>query len=98
MSSVQLAMRMLCSEARVDSHKARTGRLPENEWMRLSMGVGRLADHPIYIDDTPGINILEVRSKARRLKAEHNIGLLVIDYLQLIHGVGGLRADKSKFQ
>ena len=88
MSSVQLAMRMLCSEARVDSHKARTGRLPENEWMRLSMGVGRLADHPIYIDDTPGINILEVRSKARRLKAEHNIGLLVIDYLQLIHGVG----------
>ncbi len=88
MASYQLAMRMLCSEARVDSHKLRIGKLAESDYMRLSMSVGRLAEAPIYIDDTPGMSILEVRSKARRLKAEHDIGLLVIDYLQLIRGGG----------
>lgn len=92
MSSVQLAMRMLCAEARVDSHKARTGRLPEKEWMRLSMAVGPLAEAPIFIDDTPSMNIMEIRSKARRLKSEHDIGLLVLDYLQLIRGVGRIES------
>ena len=88
MSSVQLAMRLLCADAKVNSHAARVGRLPENEWMRLSMAAGQLAEAKIYIDDSPGLNILEIRSKARRLKAEHDVGLIVIDYLQLIRGVG----------
>jgi replicative DNA helicase len=86
MASYQLAMRMLCSEAHVDSHRLRTGKLAESDLMRLSMSVGRLAEAPIYIDDTPGMSILEIRSKARRLKVEHKIGLVIIDYLQLIHG------------
>ncbi len=92
MASYQLVMRLLCAEARVDSHKVRTGRLPEDEWMKLSMSVGRLAEAPIYIDDTPGLNIIELRSKARRLKAEKDIGLIVIDYLQLLHGVGRIES------
>ncbi len=88
MASYQLVMRMLCSEARVDSHAVRTGRLPENQWQNLSRVAGQLAEAPIYIDDTPGINIMELRSKARRLKVEHDIGLIVVDYLQLLRGVG----------
>ena len=86
MSNTQLAMRMLCSEARVDSHKVRTGRLSDNEWPKLSTSVGRLAEAPIYIDDTPALNVLEIRAKARRLKAERKIGMVVIDYLQLVKG------------
>jgi len=86
MAAYQLAMRLLCSEARVDSHKVRTGRLPTNEWQKLSLSVGQLAKAPIYIDDSPAMSILEIRAKARRLKAEHNIGLLIIDYLQLVQG------------
>jgi replicative DNA helicase len=96
MSSIQLAMRMLCSEARVDSHKARTGKLPDDEWMRLSLAVGGLADAPIYIDDTPSMNILELRSKARRLKAEFDISLLIVDYLQLLHGVGKIESRQNE--
>lgn len=84
MADYQLVMRMLCSEARIDSHRVRLGRLTEKEWESLGRHVGSLAEFPIYIDDTPGISILELRSKARRLKAEHNIGLIVVDYLQLL--------------
>ena len=86
MSNTQLAMRMLCSEAKVDSHKVRTGRLPENEWEKLSLSVGRLAESPIFIDDTPALNVLEIRAKARRLKAEKKLGLLIVDYMQLVKG------------
>ena len=86
MASFQLAMRMLCSEARVDSHSVRTGRLPDEDWQKLSMSVGTLASAPIFIDDMPAQNILEIKAKARRLKYEKNIGLLVVDYLQLIRG------------
>lgn len=86
MSNTQLAMRMLCSEARVDSHKVRTGRLPESDWPKLSLSVGKLSEAAIYIDDSAALSVLEIRAKARRLKAEKNIGLLVIDYLQLIKG------------
>jgi replicative DNA helicase len=89
MSNTQLAMRMLCSEARVDSHKVRTGRLAESEWPKLSTSVGRLAEAPIFIDDTPALNVLEIRAKARRLKAEKKIGMVVIDYLQLVKGPKG---------
>lgn len=86
MASHQLAMRLLCSEARVSSHLLRTGRLPKALYSNLSKVVGRLAAAPIYIDDTPSIPILELRAKARRLKAEHNVGLIMVDYLQLMRG------------
>ena len=84
MSNTQLAMRMLCSEARVDSHKVRTGTLPNNQWSDLSKVVGNLSDAPIYIDDSAALSVLEIRAKARRLKAEKNVGLLIVDYLQLV--------------
>jgi replicative DNA helicase len=86
MSKEQLVMRMLCAEARVDNAKVRTGYLGERDFPRLAMAAGRLSDAPIYIDDTPGQNVLEMRAKARRLKREANIGLLIIDYLQLMRG------------
>ena len=86
MASYQLAMRMLCSEARVDAHQVRTGSLEDTKWQRLSRAAGRLYSAPIYIDDTPGISILELRAKGRRLMAEHQIGMIIIDYLQLIRG------------
>ncbi|HHS13711.1 MAG TPA: replicative DNA helicase [bacterium] len=86
MSERQLALRLLCAEARVDAHGVRTGRLAENEWSKLSICVGNLVNAPIYIDDSPGVGILEVRAKARRLKKEKQIGILIIDYLQLMQG------------
>ncbi|MFQ5706260.1 MAG: replicative DNA helicase [bacterium] len=86
MSNTQLAMRMLCSEAKVDSHKVRTGMLPQEDWPKLSMSVGRLAEAPIFIDDSAALSVLEIRAKARRLKTEENVGLLIIDYMQLVKG------------
>lgn len=86
MSAQQLVMRLMCAEARVDAHKVRTGRLPEDEWKKLSTSVGRLYKAKIFIDDTPGLGILELRAKARRLKVEHDIGLIAVDYLQLMQG------------
>lgn len=86
MASYQLALRMLCAEARVNSHSVRTGTLPKEEWQKLSMTVGKLAEAQIYIDDTPALNILEIKAKARRLKYEKDIGLLIVDYMQLVHG------------
>lgn len=86
MASQQLVLRLLAAEARVDAHKLRTGRLSEDEWPKLSTKVHRLADAKIFIDDTPALAILELRAKARRLKAEHNIGLVIVDYLQLMQG------------
>lgn len=86
MSTRQLVMRLLCAEARVDAHAVRTGRLPEDDWKRLSLGAGRLAKANLFVDDTAGLGILELRAKARRLKAEHNIGMIIVDYLQLMQG------------
>jgi replicative DNA helicase len=86
MSIQQLIMRLLCAESRVDAHAVRTGRLPEDDWKRLSIGAGRLARAPLFIDDTASLGILELRAKARRLRAEHNVGLLIVDYLQLMQG------------
>jgi replicative DNA helicase len=78
---------MLCSEARVDSHLMRTGRLPGDAWSNLSIAVGSLAQAPIFIDETPAISVTEMRSRARRLMSEHdNLGLLIVDYLQLMRG------------
>ncbi len=87
MSKEQLVMRMLCSEARVDNTKVRAGYLAERDFPRLAMAAGRLAEAPIYIDDTPGQNVLEIRAKARRLKRETNLGIIIIDYLQLMRGL-----------
>ena len=86
MSKEQLVQRMLCAESNVDSHKLRTGKLDEDDWPRLARAMGPLSEAPIYIDDTPGISSFELRAKARRLKAEHDLGLIVIDYLQLMSG------------
>ncbi|MEE8437826.1 MAG: replicative DNA helicase [Candidatus Neomarinimicrobiota bacterium] len=96
MSNYQLAMRFLCSEGRIDSHLVRTGRLPKNEWKKLSLAVGKLADAPIYLDDTPGLTVLEIRAKARRLKAEHNVGLIIVDYLQLMSGPKGAESRQQE--
>jgi replicative DNA helicase len=84
MSKEQVVNRILCSEAMVDSNKLRTGQLEEDDWMKIATASGVLSNAPIYIDDTPGISIMEIRAKCRKLKMEKNIGLIVIDYLQLI--------------
>jgi len=86
MSKEQLSLRMLCSEARVDNHKLRSGFIAESEWGKLAMAAGKLAETVIFIDDTPGITVFEMRAKARRLKAEHGLGLVIVDYLQLMSG------------
>lgn len=88
MSKSQLVQRMLCSEARVDAHNLRKGRLAESDWPTLSMAAGRLASAPIFIDDSSGITCLEIKAKSRRLKAQFNLGLVIIDYLQLIQSAG----------
>lgn len=88
MSREQLAMRMLCSEALVDSQKTRTGGLTDDDFDRLSVAVKSLGTSPVYIDDTPTITVMEMLAKARRLKQENGLGLVVIDYLQLMTGQG----------
>ncbi len=96
MANYQLAMRMLCAEARVDSHLLRTGRLADEDFMKLGMVVGNLARAPIYIDDTPGLSLLELRAKARRLKSDKGLGMLIIDYLQLIQGPRGAESRQQE--
>ncbi len=86
MSKAQLVQRMLCSEAQVNSHKLRTGKLNENDWRRISQAAGRLGEARIFIDDTPGITAMEMRAKARRIQAEHGLDIILIDYLQLMQG------------
>ena len=86
MSKEQMVNRILCSEAMVDSNKVRTGKLEEEDWTKLAETIGPLSEAEIYIDDTPGISITEIRAKCRKLKLEKNIGMVVIDYLQLIQG------------
>ena len=84
MSKEQLVQRMLCSQAQVDAHKVRTGFLSPAYWPHLTKAAGRLSNAPVFIDDTPAISALELRAKARRLKAAHDIGLIIVDYLQLM--------------
>ena len=86
MSKEQLAQRLLCGRARISSHLMRTGKLADHQWTNLSIAVGPLSEAPIFIDDTPSMTVLEMRAKARRLKTRENIGMIVIDYLQLIQG------------
>jgi len=92
----QLVERMLCSEARVNSQKLRTGYLSEDDWNKLMDAAGILADAPIYIDDTPNINVLELRAKSRQLKAEQDIKMIIVDYLQLM--AGSWRAENRQQQ
>ncbi|CAN5123103.1 replicative DNA helicase [soil metagenome] len=84
MSKEELVDRFLVSQADVDAWRLKTGKLSEDDFTRLSHAMGMLADAPIFIDDTPGLNLMEMRSKARRLQMEHNVGLIVVDYLQLV--------------
>lgn len=88
MSQSQLVQRMLSSEANVELQKVRTGTLDDTDWIKLVQAAGPLSKAPIFIDDTPGISVMEMRSKARRLKLEHGLGMVVIDYLQLMSGRG----------
>ncbi len=88
MSSLQLVQRLIASESGIQSDKLRTGKLQPHEWQALQAGIERMSKTPIFIDDTPGINIFELRAKCRRLKAQHDIQLIIIDYLQLMTGGG----------
>ena len=86
MSKEQLVIRMLCSEAQVEGTRLRTGYLSESDWPKLTMAAGTLSDAPIFIDDTAALSILELRAKARRLKSDHGLGMIIVDYLQLMKG------------
>ena len=88
MSKEQMVNRILCSEAMVDSNKVRTGKIDDDEWGKLAEASGVLSESKIFIDDTPGISIMEIRAKCRKLKLEQDIGLVVVDYLQLVQGSG----------
>ena len=96
MSKEQLVQRLLCSEGRIDSQHLRVGELEEKEWGDLIDTANRLSAAPLYIDDTPGITVMELRSKARRLKAEHGLSLIVIDYLQLMQGRASKNGDNRQ--
>ncbi len=88
MGAEQLVMRMLCAEGNVDAQRLRTGQLEEEDWGKLSLAMSNLSQAGIYIDDTPGIRVNDIRAKCRRLKQEHGLGMIMIDYLQLIQGNG----------
>ncbi|MBY0123631.1 replicative DNA helicase [Bacillus sp. S/N-304-OC-R1] len=88
MGAEQLVMRMLCAEGNIDAQRLRTGSLTDEDWGKLTMAMGSLSNAGIFIDDTPGVRITDIRSKCRRLKQEHGLGMILIDYLQLILGSG----------
>ncbi len=97
MSKEQMTNRILCSEAMVDSNKVRTGKIDDDDWQKLASASGELSQAQIYIDDTPGISIMEIRAKCRKMKLEKDIGLIVIDYIQLVQG-SSKRANASREQ
>ncbi|NBB99559.1 MAG: replicative DNA helicase [Bacteroidetes bacterium] len=96
MGAQQLAQRLLTSEARVNAQAARTGRMTDDDWQKLARAAGKLSEAQVFIDDTPGLSVLELRAKARRLKAEHDIGLLIVDYLQLMHAPTNSRSGNRE--
>jgi replicative DNA helicase len=96
MSKEQLVQRILCAEGNLDANRMRTGFLEDEDWPKLSMAVGTLSEAPIFIDDTPGITVSEIRSKCRRLQAEHGLGMILIDYLQLIQGRPGKAENRQQ--
>jgi replicative DNA helicase len=96
MSAEQLVSRLLCSEARVDAHRLRTGYLNREEWARLADALRRLCETKIFIDDTAGTGVLEMRAKCRRLKAEHGLDMVIVDYLQLMAGRGRIESRQQE--
>ncbi|MDU6089910.1 MAG: replicative DNA helicase, partial [Staphylococcus lugdunensis] len=96
MGADQLATRMICSSGNVDSNRLRTGTMTEEDWNRFTIAVGKLSRTKIFIDDTPGIRITDIRSKCRRLKQEHGLDMIMIDYLQLIQGSGSRLSDNRQ--
>lgn len=96
MSKEQLVTRMLCSEARVDASRLRGGYLADSDWPKLTRAAGVLSEAPLYIDDTPAISVLEMRAKARRLKADKGLGMIVVDYLQLMRGRDGMKSREQE--
>ena len=88
MTKEQLVLRMLCSEARVDAHKLRSGYLGKTDWPKLTTAAGRLSESPIFIDDSSALSVIEMRAKARRLMSKDGLGLIIVDYLQLMRGRG----------
>ncbi len=93
MSKMELTQRLMCAEARVDSNRLRRGSLQDSDWPKLSHALGRLAEAPIFIDDTASVSIMEMRAKCRRLKAKHGLGLVIVDYLQLMQPASRSRWD-----
>jgi replicative DNA helicase len=87
MSRMELVQRLMCAEARVDSNRLRRGALQDSDWPKLSLALGRLAEAPIFIDDTAQISVMEMRAKCRRLQAKHGLGLVIVDYLQLMQPI-----------
>ncbi|WP_284140642.1 replicative DNA helicase [Virgibacillus sp. LDC-1] len=96
MGAEQLVQRMLCAEGNIDAQRLRNGQLESEDWGKLTMAMGSLSNAGIYIDDTPGIRVSEIRSKCRRLKQEHGLGMILIDYLQLIQGSAGSRDNRQQ--
>ncbi|MFC7395098.1 replicative DNA helicase [Scopulibacillus cellulosilyticus] len=96
MGAQQLVMRMLCAEGNIDAQRLRTGRLEEEDWQKLTMAMGSLSNAGIYIDDTPGIRVNDIRAKCRRLQQEKGLGMILIDYLQLIQGSGSSRSESRQ--
>ena len=96
MSKEQLIQRMLCSRARVDAHKVRTGFLAQSDWPNLTSAAAKLSEAPIYIDDTPGLSVLELKAKARRLKTQFGIKILMVDYMQLMQGAAGSESRQQE--
>jgi replicative DNA helicase len=88
MSHLELTQRLLCSEARVDSSRMRNGKLHESDWPKVVHAIGKLGEAPLFIDDNPNLTVMEIRAKARRLKSREGLGLIVVDYLQLMSGHG----------
>ncbi len=98
MSHLELTQRMLCSEARVDATRMRNGRLLESDWPKISDAIGRLGDAPIFIDDNPNVTVMDIRAKSRRLMAREGLGLVVVDYLQLMSGHQRSRAENRQVE
>lgn len=86
MSHLEVTQRLLCSEAKVDATRMRNGKLLEGDWSKISHAIGRLGEAPVYIDDNPNVTVMDIRAKARRLKSREGLGLVIIDYLQLMSG------------
>ncbi len=96
MSAEQITQRLVCSIARVDAHKLRTGFIPVSDWPKLTMAAEKIDEAPLYIDDSSGISVLELRAKARRMKSRYGIELVIVDYLQIMRGFGRVESRQQE--